>query len=211
MPLSFRTLVAIVAMMRRLARKGNRRKPSNRPFKQQKLPAWKPMITAWGVIPTCFIIGTAFIPIGISMIWFSQSVKEQIIPYTDCTNDQGIMCKEVIKDKEAWERNCTCDISFKINENWMGNVFIYYALGNFYQNHRRYIRSRDDNQLLGRLKTDVADMDFKCEPYLVCKTSEECCSEHTGGNCSNPLPNGTIVLPCGAIANSMFSDEIVLR
>lgn len=31
------------------------------------------------------------------------------------------------------------------------NVFMYYGLSNFYQNHRRYVKSRDDSQLNGDL------------------------------------------------------------
>ncbi|OXB83314.1 UNVERIFIED_CONTAM: hypothetical protein H355_001751 [Colinus virginianus] len=31
-----------------------------------------------------------------------------------------------------------------------GDVFMYYGLQNFYQNHRRYVQSRSDEQLLGR-------------------------------------------------------------
>lgn len=29
------------------------------------------------------------------------------------------------------------------------NVYMYYGLSNFYQNHRRYVKSRDDKQLNG--------------------------------------------------------------
>lgn len=28
-------------------------------------------------------------------------------------------------------------------------MFMYYGLSNFYQNHRRYVKSRDDSQLNG--------------------------------------------------------------
>lgn len=31
------------------------------------------------------------------------------------------------------------------------NVFMYYGLSNFYQNHRRYVKSRDDSQLNGNM------------------------------------------------------------
>lgn len=34
-----------------------------------------------------------------------------------------------------------------------GNVFMYYGLSNFYQNHRRYVKSRDDSQLNGDLSS----------------------------------------------------------
>lgn len=33
------------------------------------------------------------------------------------------------------------------------NVFMYYGLSNYYQNHRRYVKSRDDSQLNGNLNS----------------------------------------------------------
>lgn len=33
------------------------------------------------------------------------------------------------------------------------NVYVYYGLSNFYQNHRRYVKSRDDSQLNGNTKS----------------------------------------------------------
>ena len=40
------------------------RKPKESKFKQQALPAWQPILTAGTVLPTFFVIGVAFIPIG---------------------------------------------------------------------------------------------------------------------------------------------------
>ena len=207
MALTWRQLLIIIRASIRLKRI---RRPKNTPFRQQSMPAWKPMITAGYVIPTIFGIGAAFVPIGIGMILFSNSMHEKIFPYTDCTNAQNMMCKDVIKNTEVWQRNCTCNITFEIEEHWLGNVYMYYGLGNFYQNHRLYIRSRDDSQLLGNLNLDIKSTDHNCEPYLQCKTAKECCNEFRDGNCTNQLPIGTIILPCGSIANSMFSDVITL-
>ena len=65
-----------------------------------------------------------------------------------------------------------------------GSVYFYYGLINYYQNHRRYVKSRDDNQLLG--KTDAVSSD--CQPY------------------QKPLNNSNAdYTPCGAIANSKFN------
>lgn len=36
---------------------------------------------------------------------------------------------------------------------FQSNVFMYYGLSNFYQNHRRYVKSRDDSQLNGDNKS----------------------------------------------------------
>ena len=57
------------------------KKPQDSAFKQQKLPAWQPILTAGTVLPTFFVIGVAFIPIGIGMLYFSESVS-----ILDCSN-----------------------------------------------------------------------------------------------------------------------------
>ncbi|KAL8172627.1 UNVERIFIED_CONTAM: Cell cycle control protein 50A [Gekko kuhli] len=70
------------------------------------------------------------------------------------------------------------------------NVFMYYGLSNFYQNHRRYVKSRDDSQLNGN-NNSLFNPSKECEPY---RTSED----------NKPIA------PCGAIANSMFNDTLTL-
>ena len=60
------------------------KKPTDSAFKQQRLPAWQPILTAGTVLPTFFVIGIACIPIGIGMLWFSNTVVEKEIDYTDC-------------------------------------------------------------------------------------------------------------------------------
>merc|ERR1712213_118765 len=84
------------------------KKPSDSAFKQQRLPAWQPILTAGTVLPTFFVIGVAFIPIGIGMMYFSANVMEQSIPYTDCKGGFE-KCSEAIKNKTALEKNCTRD------------------------------------------------------------------------------------------------------
>jgi hypothetical protein len=46
-------------------------------FKQQRLPAWQPILTAGTVLPTFFVIGIAFIPVGIGLLYFSDEVSQQ--------------------------------------------------------------------------------------------------------------------------------------
>jgi len=188
------------------------KKPSDSAFKQQRLPAWQPILTAGTVLPTFFVIGVAFIPIGIGMMYFSANVMERSVPYTDCKGTNDLFCSESIKNKTANEKNCKCtkstdtNMSFKIESGgWNGDVFIYYELENFYQNHRRYVKSRDDKQLLGNKKLEDA-VNSDCQPFDKCKEAEQECKN--GVNSS--LKDGTPFLPCGAIANSLFSDVIKL-
>lgn len=162
-------------------------------FKQQRLPAWQPILTAGTVLPTFFVIGIAFIPVGIGLLYFSDEVKEQTIDYTNCnaTNvDYPIKCADIIA-ANPWN-NCTCEIQFTLPVDFVGKVYMYYGLTNFYQNHRRYVKSRDDNQLLGELEA-FKNPSSDCEPFAKDDT------------------NSTIpIVPCGAIANSLFSDELTL-
>jgi len=43
-------------------------------FKQQRLPAWQPIITADTALPVFLVIGLLFIPIGIVLIVTSERV-----------------------------------------------------------------------------------------------------------------------------------------
>ncbi|KAK2566171.1 Cell cycle control protein 50A [Acropora cervicornis] len=104
------------------------KKPSNSNFKQQRLRAWQPILTASTALPLFFVIGVVFIPIGAVLL--------------------------VASDK----------------------------------NHRRYVRSRDDLQLNGKLKEKKVSSD--CEPFAKFNKSP--------------------IAPCGAIANSLFNDSFTV-
>lgn len=52
------------------------KKPDNTAFKQQRLPAWQPILTAGTVLPAFFMIGLIFIPIGIGLLVTSNNIKE---------------------------------------------------------------------------------------------------------------------------------------
>ena len=52
------------------------KKPDNTAFKQQRLPAWQPILTAGTVMPAFFIIGVIFIPVGIGLYVTSNNIKE---------------------------------------------------------------------------------------------------------------------------------------
>ena len=75
-------------------------------------------------------------------------------------------------------------------------MYMYYSLTNFYQNHRRYVKSRDDYQLLGSSR-GYSSLSTDCEPYR--------------GIANSSLPGGGVpYAPCGAIANSLFNGELQL-
>lgn len=175
------------------------KKPSDSAFKQQRLPAWQPILTAGTVLPTFFVIGIAFIPVGIGLLYFSDEVREVSIDYTNCNqtidnscedySDTGITCADIIANNSSVD--CTCRISFILDTDFHGKVYMYYGLSNYYQNHRRYVKSRDDNQLLGNLNK-IPSTD--CVPFAYVNSTEN--------------DTGVPIAPCGAIANSLFNDEL---
>lgn len=75
-------------------------------------------------------------------------------------------------------------------------IYVYYALDKFYQvlltfcliikqNHRRFVQSRSDNQLLGDNVKD-SELDDDCDPLAK-------------------APNGKYYWPCGLAAQSFFN------
>ena len=141
---------------------------------------------------------------------------EKEIDYTDCVaarfrnsenntdlNESqlnGKLCHELVQDPSV--ETCTCKVddkmlSFNLEE-MEGSVYIYYGLTNFYQNHRRYVKSREDGQLQGDVEKDLSSSD--CDPFNIVTVN--------GTDGKETVKN---YIPCGAIANSMFSDDIKLN
>lgn len=81
-----------------------------------------------------------------------------------------------------------CTLYFTIPAQMDSSVFLYYKLTNFYQNHRRYMKSIDSEQLLSKPRTADQLQDAECKPLG-----------------KDPV-SGLSVYPCGLIANSVFND-----
>uniref|UniRef100_A0A6M2CR05 Putative cell cycle control protein n=2 Tax=Rhipicephalus microplus TaxID=6941 RepID=A0A6M2CR05_RHIMP len=164
------------------------KKPSSSAFKQQRLSAWQPILTAGTVLPTFFVIGLAFVPIGIGLLVSSNEVQEFQFDYTDCKEKgKNVTCASVIENDI--KKTCVCLERITLPEDFKSEVYVYYGLTNFYQNHRRYVKSRDDTQLLGKpLQTNL-----DCEPF------------------AQDPKTGKPIAPCGAIANSIFNDTLTLK
>ncbi|KAL4627630.1 putative ALA-interacting subunit 2 isoform X2 [Castanea sativa] len=73
--------------------------------------------------------------------------------------------------------------SRSVNRHMKAPIYIYYQLDNYYQNHRRYVKSRSNQQLLHGLGSNKTSL---CKPEQ-----------------SN---NGLPIVPCGLVAWSLFND-----
>jgi hypothetical protein len=84
------------------------------------------------------------------------------------------------------QNTTVCILSFEIPNDIAPPILFYYRLTNFYQNHRRYVKSVDIEQLKGSA-ISAASISGDCSPLDL-------------------APDGRPYYPCGLIANSMFND-----
>ncbi|KAF9650848.1 Lem3/Cdc50 [Thelephora ganbajun] len=196
--------------------KGSWRRPANTAFKQQRLKAWQPILTPKTVLPTLFIIGIVFAPIGALLIWGNSQVTEMTFEYTNCDTVQpsssltSLNLVDIPKysyqlraadskaqynaPQYAFIQNSSaalgsqsqCAIQFDVPADLEPSILFYYKLTNFYQNHRRYVSSLDADQLKGKHRTAKDLKKGNCKPVAV--------------------ENDKVIYPCGLIANSLFND-----
>eukprot|EP00803_Ostreobium_quekettii_P001151 evm.model.scf_354.4 EVM.evm.TU.scf_354.4 scf_354:24385-27447(-) len=146
-------------------------------FAQQELKAgWKPIPTAKWSMLFFFLMAVAMLPLGIVFLFETLQVDEEIVRYDDASSEQALL--------DSGGEGETVTVSMVLKEDIEAPVYVYYELRDFYQNHKRYVRSRDDNQLGGK---ESGQGESKCEPERV-------------------LPNDAIVNPCGLLAWSYFND-----
>ncbi|EIW67719.1 hypothetical protein TREMEDRAFT_40353 [Tremella mesenterica DSM 1558] len=192
------------------------KRPANTAFKQQRLKAWQPILTPKAVLPTLFLIGIIFAPIGAVIVWGSGKVTSITLDYTECdaqaptdgsfaTMPSGSYSYDLSSSSPVsksdipvpqWSfsndssrgvgEQAQCQINFQVPYDLGPGVFLYYRLTNYYQNHRRYVQSLDASQLKGDHRS-LSDINSgDCKPV----TSE----------------NGKPYYPCGLVANSFFND-----
>ena len=103
----------------------------NSRFKQQRLPAWRPVPTINSIIVVFSVFGVIFIILGIILLVYSNKVHSSELDYTNCI------------------LNSICHLNITIEEKIDKPVFVYYQLDGFYQNSRRYLKSKNIEQLRG--------------------------------------------------------------
>ncbi|EPS37042.1 hypothetical protein H072_9365 [Dactylellina haptotyla CBS 200.50] len=89
--------------------------------------------------------------------------------------------------------NTTCTLKFQLEADMKPPVLLYYRLTNFYQNHRRYVKSVNEDQLRGKMVAGYTlDTSDSCHPLAI-----------------DPKTN-KIIYPCGLMANSLFNDTFAM-
>ena len=160
-------------------------------LKQQKLPAWRPVPTITSTTITFISFGVIFIIIGIIILIYSGKIQEYSIRYDN--------------HKEC-ENQSICNIKITIDKKMKQPIMVYYQINKFYQNHRRYVKSKSDKQLNGK-SFSLKEM----------KNSGDCAPAETNAEMNKKtsmtneeLKDDDLAIPCGLIAKSFFNDNYTL-
>lgn len=149
------------------------------------------------MILTFVVIGVVFIPIGIVLKLESDAVFEEIIAYDGAT--PSVNCSITTQNagykniQNGVPNNCILSFTFTQDIPEATKVNVFYQLTNFYQNHRRYVKSRSDPQVGGQFVA-ASTLSTSCDPSGSFKA-----------------PNGLIFAPCGLIATSYFNDAFFVK
>ncbi|KAH8922424.1 Lem3/Cdc50, partial [Atractiella rhizophila] len=186
------------------------RRPANTAFKQQRLKAWQPILTPRTVLPAFFLIGIIFGPIGGLLLYGSNKVNEFTLNYTDCDlqtetpvplpddkfdyslSSGSASTGNIAKPTYSFTNGSAgpiCLLEFEVPKKLEKNVFMYYKLTRYYQNHRRYVQSLDTDQLKGSARSAGTLNKGACDPLAS--------------------QDGLPIYPCGLIANSFFNDTFL--
>ena len=157
-------------------------------FKQQNLPAWRPVPTILSIVIVFTVFGILFVILGIVLLVYSNKVKSAKIDYTDCGS------------------NDPCNKQLTLEDDIDSPVFVYYQLDGFFQNSRRYLKSKETDQLTG---DDIKAHD-NCEPAETNKemgfsSTQKALDDNTVLN-----PND-IAVPCGLVAKTFFNDRFTFK
>ena len=156
-------------------------------FKQQNLPAWRPVPTILTIVIVFAFFGIFMIILGIVLLVYSSKIKTAEVDYTDCNI------------------NLYCNKKITIEDDIDAPVFIYYQLDGFYQNARRYIRSKEIDQLTG---DDIKKHD-NCEPAE--KNKDMGFPANKTALDGSDLDDNSFAVPCGLMAKTFFNDSYTFK
>lgn len=164
--------------------------PDDTDLKQQRMRTWQPILDPVWVAAAYVLIGVIFLPLGVTFNAKSSDVVELKVQY-DGTPEDGISYQNCsITEPFAGK---SCELTFTVDKDMEAPVLIHYEMGEFYQNHRKYIQSRDDLQLMGQEQVEFG--------RTLCKPMDSL------------TVNGTkqTLNPCGFVANTFFNDVFELK
>jgi len=154
-------------------------------FKQQKLPGWRSTPSMFNAVLFFFSLGILAIGIGITIYLFSEEIVEKEINYNNKTS-----------------------VTFNVSKEMKPDIMVYYKVYNFYQNNRRFMNSRSEDQLKGKhITLDEMKKRHECDPIIANSDLRINFTEEENFNMSE------LAYPCGLIARSfiLFNDSFSFK
>lgn len=187
--------------------------------KEKKPSVWefRPVPTIHSTV-TCFVIfGIIFLVLGILILYVSNQIKDIEVRYDnidECSKafvdtKVSINSTNIVNIEEEADlssilkfklKNHQCMINFTLFEQLDSPIYIYYELDNFYQNHRRFIKSFSINQLAGSV-LNSSQIEDDCSPIVTVKDLG--INKTIGGYYLEPDAPAN---PCGLYPRSFFND-----
>lgn len=168
---------------------------------------------------TFSIFAVIFLATGIVLYVMSDQIEEIVVQY-----DNVAECEDVKQKYDDNNHPLTCEVDLLTDNASIENtikspIYVYYQLDNFYQNHRRYVKSRDNEQLYGTYKS--SDQLSTCDPIVnntqLWKEQQYSFKDQELAKANNqpltdfvPLPANSPAVPCGLVAKSFFNDTYSL-
>jgi len=137
-----------------------------------------------------FAVAVVFIPLGAVCLGASNSVQEVRRRYDDepsCRDGFFPTADEETRKLSEDGAGTRCELTLEVKQTMKAPVYVYYEMTNYLQNHRRFVKSRSDEQLAGKDPANTF-----CDPRL------EVLNATTGEK--------SRVNPCGLMAWSLFND-----
>jgi hypothetical protein len=180
-------------------------------FKQQMLPAWRPVPSFGSTMVIFGVFGVIFLFLGVTLYIMSNKILSVTKQYdTDCLALNEILPQTL--DNPDPNSGKPCTITLTVDAQIEPPIYVYYQLDNFYQNHRRYVKSRSNKQLLGNWLTKE-ELNDDCAPII---TNDDIGRFYAVQNPDKP--NDSVLLdkeapafPCGLVAKSLFNDTFTIK
>ncbi|EAN94703.1 hypothetical protein C3747_75g21 [Trypanosoma cruzi] len=192
------------------------------PVVQQTLPAFYLYFTPVYVVLAFFLVAALFIPLGVISILASDRFYEvrqayneihryQYIPTNPAVNiNQGIRSFTV--GNKTYKQGTRTRVMLEVRETLKAPVYLYYTLGNFFQNFRDYHNGASRNLLRG---TERRSGRYKeCEPFQKPGFLNDALGKEVHVDVDGKIHvmhyGDFIYNPCGMAPWSMFNDTFVL-
>ena len=134
----------------------NHRKHNNPALSPVTMKAYKPVPTVKSAALIFTVLGLIFLIVGSVLLAYSKEIIEHKSRY-----DNVSPCQNTKYDKIQG-----CSVTFTLDHTMKSPVYFYYQLNNFYQNHRRYVKSKSAQQLSGSILSE-SSLQTDCDPIVT--------------------------------------------